>query len=116
MEQTHGTWGTRTRIFNWDGGLVTFLELDPFQRCSYHHHKQAYNLFYVISGCLGVRTDKGYLSKLSKGQMFTVEPDIRHEFQTYEEPTLIVEVAFVKYSTHDIYRQTLGGPLEKKNE
>ena len=70
-------------------------------------------MFYVVSGCLGVKTDKGYITKLTKGQSFTVEPEIKHEFQTYDEPTTIVEVAYVKYSTHDIYRQNLGGPLEK---
>jgi len=116
MEQTHGSWGNRTRIFKWDGGLVTYLDLVPNQRCSYHFHKTAFNQFFVISGCLGVKTDKGYTTKLTKGQAFTVEPEIKHEFQTYEEPTEIIEIAYVRYDSSDIYRQTLGGALEVTDE
>ena len=112
MEQTHGSWGNRTRIFQWDGGLVTYLDLVPNQRCSYHFHKQSYNQFFVVKGCLGVKTDKGYTTKLTKGQAFTVEPEVKHEFQTYEEPTEVIEIAWVEYNTEDIYRQTLGGPLD----
>jgi len=113
FSQTHGTWGNRTRIFNWNGGLVTYLELEPNQRCSYHHHKTAYNLFYVIEGCLGVKTEMGYTTKLNKGNVFTVDPGIRHEFQTYELPTKIIEIAYVEYDVGDIYRQTLGGSLNE---
>lgn len=111
--QTHGTWGNRTRIFGWDGGLVAYLDLEPHKRCSYHCHKTAYNMFYVIDGCLGVKTDKGYITKLSKGHVFTVEPEVKHEFQTYDQPTKIIEVAYVKYDPADINRQSLGGPLNE---
>jgi len=113
MEQTHGTWGNRIRIHQSDTGLVTHLVLEPWQRCSYHFHKKQYNKFYVISGILGVKTDKGYTTKVTKGQMFTVEPEVTHEFQTYFDPTEIIEIAWVEFDEHDIYRQTLGGALEE---
>ena len=113
MEQTHGTWGNRTRIFRWDGGLVTYLDLVPNKRCSYHSHKYAFNQFFVVSGCLGVKTAKGYTTKMTKGQAFTVEPGIKHEFQTYNDPTEVVEIAFVRYDESDIDRELLGGDLYK---
>jgi len=116
MEATHGTWGNRTRTFEWDGGLVTILELEKFKRCSWHFHSTTYNQFYVISGKIGVKTDKGYTTVLEKGQAFTVEPGVKHEFQTYEIPAIIEEIAFVKYNEHDIHRSQLGGDLEMSRD
>jgi len=116
MEQTHGSWGNRTRIFQWDCGLVTFLDLVPNQRCSWHFHKKSFNQFYVVKGELGVKTDKGYITKLSKGQAFTVEPEVKHEFQTYDEPAEVIEIAWVEYDIDDIFRQTLGGVLTEHDK
>ena len=113
METTHGTWGDRRRVFQWDGGLVTILELVPNQRCSWHSHNTAYNMFYVIDGELGVKTDKGYITKLQPGHSFTVEPGIFHEFQTYGKETTLLEIAYVKYNEYDINREKLGGKLDE---
>ena len=112
MECTHGTWGDRIRTFRWDGGLTTILYLAPGQRCSWHSHKSTWNQFFVVSGCLGVKTDKGYTTKITERQSFTVEPGVFHEFMTYDEPTIIEEIAYVKYEEADIHRQRLGGPVE----
>lgn len=112
MNNSHGSWGERIRTFEWDGGIVTILSLEPNQRCSWHKHVTAYNQFYVISGVLGVKTDKGYTTKLNPGQSFTVEPGVYHEFQTYEEHAVIEEIAFVTYDVNDIQRESLGGALD----
>jgi len=99
--------------FRWDGGIVTLLFLRPHTRCSYHHHASAYNRFTVISGTLGVKTDKGYTSWIGPRQQFDVEPDVKHEFLTRDEETIIEEIAFVKYNEHDIVRERLGGTTHK---
>jgi len=112
MNNSHGTWGERIRTFEWDGGIVTILALEPNRRCSWHRHITAYNQFYVISGILGVKTDKGYTTKLNPGQSFTVDPGVYHEFQTYDDPAVIEEIAFVSYDANDIQRTTLGGALD----
>jgi D-lyxose ketol-isomerase len=70
-----------------------------------------WNRFTVISGKLGVKTDKGHTTVIGPKQMFEVEPGVKHEFQTYEEPAIVEEVAYVKYDEHDIQRERLGGPL-----
>ena len=111
--QTHGTWGERLRTFGWDGGIVTILFLRPMQRCSWHTHKATWNQFTCIEGCVGVKTEKGYITKLYPKQTFTVEPGVAHEFQTYEDPAIVEEVAYVRYSESDISRERLGGPLEE---
>jgi mannose-6-phosphate isomerase-like protein (cupin superfamily) len=113
MEATHGTWGERWRTFGWSGGLATILYLEPNRRCSWHSHRAAWNQFFVISGCLGVKTDKGYTTRLSEKQVFTVEPGVFHEFRTYDLPTIVEEIAFVKYDENDIHRECLGGPVEE---
>ena len=114
--QTHGTWGERLRTFAWDGGLCTILFLRPNQRCSWHSHKQVWNQFTCISGRLGVKTDKGYTTVLTPKQTFTVEPGVKHVFQTYAEPTIIEEIAYVVYDEQDIDREFLGGPLQNGDE
>jgi len=114
MLATHGTWGNRCVTFEWDGGIATVLFLEPNQRCSYHLHKTTWNQFFVIQGKLGVTTDKGYTTVLGPRQVFTVEPGIEHEFLTYDEPTIVEEIAFVKYNPGDIDRRRLGGPVNGK--
>lgn len=112
MEATHGSWGERCITFRSDIGIVTMLYLVPGQRCSFHHHNQSWNQFFVVSGKLGVRTDKGHTSILTDRQVFSVEPGVMHEFITYDEPTIVEEIAYVKYDPADIHRQTVGGPIK----
>ncbi len=114
MEATHGSWGERVRIYQTDGELLTVLYLEPNRRCSWHRHIQAWNQFFVVRGCLGVKTDKGYTTKLIEKQVFTVEPGAFHEFITYDEPAIVVEVAYVKYDETDIFRERLGGPIDEQ--
>ena len=113
METTHGTWGNRVRTFEKDWGIVTILYLEPNQRCSWHLHKTGYNQFFCVKGEVGIKTDKGYTTRLREGQTFTVEPMVMHEFRTYSEPTIVEEIAFVKYDDHDIFRDKLGGPINE---
>ena len=111
MEATHGTWGNRIKTFQWDGGLVTILYLEPNQRCSWHVHKAQYNQFFCIEGKVGIKTDKGHITWLGPKHVFTVEPGVQHEFRTDEEGALIQEVAYVKYDENDIDRKLIGGPM-----
>ena len=110
MLATHGTWGNRIVTFEWDGGISTILFLEANQRCSYHLHKTAFNQFFCIEGRLGIKTDKGYETTIGPRQCFTVEPGVEHEFVTYDEPTIVEEIAYVKYDKSDIHRSRLGGP------
>lgn len=111
--QTHGIWGERLRTFAWDGGITTILFLRPWKRCSWHFHSATWNRFTCISGVIGIKTEKGYTTKLYPKQMFEVEPNLMHEFQTYDKPAIVEEIAYVKYDEHDIDRKKLGGPLNE---
>jgi mannose-6-phosphate isomerase-like protein (cupin superfamily) len=112
MEATHGLWGERVRTFSWDGGLVTILFLEPNKRCSWHKHVATWNQFTCISGEVRIKTEKGYTTTLSPKQVFTVEPGVKHEFQTGDVSAIVEEVAFVKYDETDIQRENVGGDVK----
>lgn len=114
MSQTHGTWGTRVRVFQNDTCLVTILRLVGGKRCSYHLHKTAYNLFYVVEGQLTVVTERGYSTLVQEGDVpFVVEPGILHEFQTEEGNVVLLEIAYVQYEPEDIQREKAGGDIDE---
>jgi len=113
MERTHGTWGDKFNIFRNDLCEVSILKLIPQQRCSWHTHSAKYNLFYVLSGELFIKTDKG-ISQLEEGEFFTTRPNEWHEFQTASEQAVIIEIMYVKYDPEDIQREALGGMINDK--
>lgn len=51
------------------------------------------------------------MTTLKVGQSFTVEPGVKHQFITGETPTIIEEIAYVKYNEYDIDRETIGGSV-----
>ena len=59
-----------------------------------------------------IKTDKGYSTTLTEKQEFTVEPGVMHEFQTLDEPAIVEEIAYTKYTEYDIQRERLGGPIK----
>ena len=111
MEQTHGTWGERLRTFQWSGGIVTLLFLQPKHECSWHKHQTSFNKFTCISGKLVIKSDKGYETTIGPKQCFTVEPGVMHLFRTLDEPTIVEEIAYTNYNEFDIQREKLGGPV-----
>ena len=111
QERIYKTWGQRHKLFENDLCEVCFLDLDPSQRCSYHFHNSKANYFFVITGELTVKTEWGTVV-LGPNEFFTVFPQDKHEFQTGNAPTKIIEVAYVKLDPQDIYRGKLGGPIE----
>ena len=102
-----------------NSSLTAILYLNPKKRCSFHQHKTAFNQFFVITGSIGVKTDIGpegeiQVAQLNEGDTFVVPPGIRHEFQTYAEPAIVEEIAYVEYDPSDIYRERLGGNLNEQ--
>ena len=109
-ERIYKTWGQRFKLHEDDLSETCFLQLDPWQRCSYHVHDHKSNFFFVIDGELTIKTEWG-TTIIKQYEFFTVLPGDFHEFQTHELPTRIVEVAFVKLA-EDIKREELGGTLD----
>ena len=110
-ERIYKTWGQRHRIFEDSSCEVCYLDLEPYQRCSYHFHNTKSNLFFVITGELTVKTEWGTVV-IGPNELFTVHPQDNHEFQTGMAPTRVIEVAYVFLDPQDIYRGKLGGPTK----
>ena len=111
MERTRKSWGEKTNIFQNDLCEVSLLDLNPYQRCSWHRHESKYNLFYVLSGLLVLKLEDGQ-TDVHPGQIFTTVPGEYHEFQTRDLKTTCLEIMYVKYDSHDIQRVSIGGPID----
>jgi len=108
-------WGTNTEIYQNDLCSINVLRVKRGGTCSLHFHKSKYNIFYVISGKLEVRTELGN-SILSENQNFLVNPGTKHCFHALED-VVAVEVMFVRYDNTDIFREISGFIEEEtKNE
>ena len=110
MERTRKSWGIKNNLFQNDLNEVSFLELEQWQRCSWHSHKTKYNLFYVVYGVLYIKLEDG-ITRVEQGQIFTTRPGEMHEFQTHERAALIIEIMYVKYDPEDIDRDSIGGKI-----
>lgn len=105
-------WGVKNNIFGNDTCAVDILNLEPQKRCSWHFHKNKYNLFYCVSGVVFIEVEElGQRREieLKEGQFFTIIPCQNHMFFTKEEPAVLTEVMFVNYDPDDIVRHNVGG-------
>lgn len=117
MEITRKTWGIKYNIFKNDLNEISFLELEPNRRCSWHSHSTKYNLFFVVEGEVGVKVEydvdggkrESGVTILKRHEFFTVRPEEWHEFQTYSQPAKLIEVMYVQYEDGDIIRKNIGG-------
>ena len=109
MECTPKVWGERWLLRQDSTHAVSYLRLKKNTRCSWHFHVTKYNLFFVIRGKVGIKTEHGE-KILTEGQEFTVAPMIWHEFRVYEDSDMIEEM-YVQYDESDIERKELGSTL-----
>jgi len=109
MERTQKVWGERWLIRQDSTHAVSFLKLRADTRCSWHFHVTKHNLFVVLNGKVGIKTEHGEVI-LTEGQEFMVEPMVWHEFRVYEDSEMIEEM-YVSYDESDIERKELGSKL-----
>lgn len=104
-------WGTKQVL--WENSMceIDILSLKKDTRCSWHKHQQKYNLFYLVNGSVGIRTEEGE-SILSSGELIEVQPGMFHEFRVYED-SMMIEIMYVNYDESDIERANEGGKLGK---
>lgn len=109
MQRELKIWGERWLIREDSTHAVSYLKLKKGFRCSWHHHKQKYNLFVVLSGKVAILTEAGR-TVLTRGQEFTIRPSEWHEFRAYADSEMIEEM-YVCYDESDIIREKLGSKI-----
>jgi mannose-6-phosphate isomerase-like protein (cupin superfamily) len=111
MNRESKIWGTRWLLRKDSVSAVSLLELNEGYRCSWHCHQMKYNLFFVMSGKIGIVTEElGGIKKetiLKDNGIFTVRPGQWHEFRIYAD-SVVIEIMYVEYDESDITRETLG--------
>jgi len=87
------------------------LRLKRGFECSWHSHREKYNLFVVISGKVGIVTEQFEGNTevvLGPGECFTTKPVEKHKFKAYLDSEVLEEM-YVSYSEDDIQRENVGG-------
>jgi len=113
MERQAKVWGERWLLRQDSTHAISYLKLKKGYRCSWHHHTEKYNLFFVCFGTVGIMVEElGEKQEiiLTGGQSCTVKPGQWHEFRVYENSAMLEEM-YVEYREDDIIRQKVGGPL-----
>jgi len=115
VERTLKIWGERWLVRQDSTHATAILFLKKGTRCSYHYHQAKYNLFVVLEGKIGIRTQYGEVV-LTRGQEFTTAPgeEWKHEFRVYEK-AVVLEEMFVQYNSEDIIRFGVGGLLNDRD-
>jgi mannose-6-phosphate isomerase-like protein (cupin superfamily) len=104
-------WGERWLLRIDSTHATSYLILKAMTRCSWHVHAAKYNLFVVLSGKVGIKTEDGE-TILGPGEEFTIAPGVFHEFRVYENSEMIEEM-YVAYEESDITRKDIGGSLDE---
>ena len=82
------------------GFLVQYLP--PHAATSRHYHLEQTEIFNVLEGELSLETSEGTFP-LSFGDSYTVKPNVMHQLQTQEAPSLtILEIKNVNYKDHHL--------------
>jgi len=114
MKRECKVWGERWLIRQDSTHATSILQLKEGYECSWHSHREKYNLFVVVSGHVDIITeqfDGPALVSLTSGECFTVKPGLKHKFQVIQAG-LMVEEMYVLYNEDDIQRENLGGRIE----
>lgn len=99
-------WGETVEIFKNETVSVHYLKIKKGGVCSWHHHKQKYNQFNVLSGAIIIRCGlESHVLKPGMGRR--IEPDESHEFEGLED-SQVIETTFVKLDPEDIVRARVG--------
>ena len=103
MQREAKVWGERWLLRKDSIHAISYLKLKKGYRCSWHHHKEKYNLFFLCYGKVGIVVEElGERQEiiLQEGDCCTVKPGQWHEFRVYEYSAMFEEM-FVSY-THNV--------------
>lgn len=109
-------WGWTKPIFCKNNVEIHHISAKKGWQCSLHEHVYKFNLFYVLSGRLRVRTTKDGLDDetvLGAGEMTAIKPGDRHQFEAITDCE-VLEVYWVELNVNDIKRYSQGGKAKPR--
>lgn len=104
-------WGKTQLVFLGNNVEVHRIHAKKGFFCSRHKHVGKYNLFFVESGQILIRTTKDGLddeSILGPGQTCVVKPGDLHQFEALKE-SWVLEIYYATLDPDDIVRESQGG-------
>jgi mannose-6-phosphate isomerase-like protein (cupin superfamily) len=106
-------WGKTEQIWANSAFELHRLEIKAGTFCSEHRHKHKFNLFFVESGKLLIRSWKGDYelideTELNAGDKFLQKPGEFHQFVCLED-CVCFEAYWAHFDHSDIERRTIGG-------
>lgn len=107
-------WGWNDEILRTDFFSLNVLHVDKDTECSYHQHQHNYNLFYLISGKLRIKSELGEVV-LEPGQNFLLHPGVKHQFYGIED-CKVIEFIYVQFDPSDIQRSSIGRAVKNEKE
>lgn len=115
MDIEHKLWGYTSRLFCKNNVEIHRIVGKLGGYCSKHKHINKFNLFFVESGKLLVKTwENDVMSSviLDYGQSYVILPNKYHMFEVLLDQTVAYEVYWTELDTTDIVRETVGGVVE----
>ena len=106
-------WGKVFPIFEKNNVQINRIEARKGTFCSEHKHDHNFNMFFVESGKIKIKTWKNNYNLideiiLTNLQATIVEPSEFHSFESIED-SIVYEIYWVTLNNNDIIRRTVGG-------
>lgn len=115
-------WGHTQSIFLNEDAHIAYAELKKGGNSSRHHHRKAWNRFFVVKGILEItvyRNEQEENIRLNKGECIDIEPLLDHRMAAIEDCS-IIEMYWTEDSSivdpGDIERKDTGFYGKKKEE
>ena len=108
-------WGFTEQIFGKNNVSIHRIAVNPGGFCSIHKHIYNWNMFYVESGALDVKTWKNDYDLVDKTTLYEsegimIKPGEFHQFQNNtDEMAIVYEIYWTELDENDIERNGVGG-------
>ena len=108
-------WGFTEQIFGKNNVSIHRIIISPGGYCSVHKHEHKWNMFYIESGCINVKTWKNDYDLvdetfLNAGESIMIKPGEFHQFLNSDiEFAVVYEIYWTELDEDDIERKDVGG-------
>ena len=109
-------WGSTKKIFQKNNVSINRIEVGKGGYCSWHRHKNKYNMFFVEKGMIEIQVEKNNykltdITTLMDGEFTVVPPGEYHRFCASTHGAIVYEIYWTdnELDEEDIERKSVGG-------